>query len=354
MTMRLAFVLCDVSEHGLGHLLNPVDPDADQAWIHVLWEGIVTEDVLERPYPWPEWLSRPAVSRVTVSAPQLLHLFDHLNNGRHYAEQIKPYNFILTTHVASLGHPPGTDPERFHLYAPYTRDAQQWLRMEWVDGYSGRIFHITTTGPIGREGLARVKTYADVLAEYRVHREPKSLGPDGSRCTHSTRGVMQRRWVIATDIASVGKESNKLEDVEAGLVHDVAEVFTEYTDPRRGTFKTLALPVLRDLPPREIASEVGLDLKSVKQIRAGRTEPHRPHKAALFALAVKRARDSLRKWHVACPHDDLGACVVYLEERKHRGARACRVCQKAVAHPRASYCSAACKHRAYRRRKSLR
>jgi hypothetical protein len=30
----------------------------------------------------------------------------------------------------------------------------------------------------------------------------------------------------------IGKESNWLEDVGAGVVHDLDEVFTEYADPR--------------------------------------------------------------------------------------------------------------------------
>jgi hypothetical protein len=32
------------SEHGLGHLLNPIDPESDDRdWIRQYWEGIVTE-----------------------------------------------------------------------------------------------------------------------------------------------------------------------------------------------------------------------------------------------------------------------------------------------------------------------
>ena len=34
-------------------------------------------------------------------------------------------------------------------------------------------------------------------------------------------------------ISAIGKESNNLEEVEAGLVHDEQDVFTEYADRRR-------------------------------------------------------------------------------------------------------------------------
>ncbi len=74
-----------VSEHGLGHLLNPADPeDESRDWITILWEGMVTE-ALGYPYTWPRWLSRPAVSRISVSAWSQLELFDALNKGKPYA-----------------------------------------------------------------------------------------------------------------------------------------------------------------------------------------------------------------------------------------------------------------------------
>jgi hypothetical protein len=38
-----------------------------------------------------------------------------LNKGKPCCDQIKPFNFLLTCHVRKLGHPPWTNPERFHL-----------------------------------------------------------------------------------------------------------------------------------------------------------------------------------------------------------------------------------------------
>lgn len=41
------------SEHGLGHLLNPIDPDSeDLNWLRQLWEGIVRDNAgRSRPVP---------------------------------------------------------------------------------------------------------------------------------------------------------------------------------------------------------------------------------------------------------------------------------------------------------------
>ena len=76
-----------------------------------------------------------------------------------------------------------------------------------------------------------MQTYRDVLDEYRMHPEAKSAGPDGEACGPGTVGDLQRRAVHVGRIRYIGKESNQLEDVETGLVHDPDEVSTEYVDP---------------------------------------------------------------------------------------------------------------------------
>src|SRR5262249_52410737 len=74
------------SEHGLGHLLNPTDPDSeDRDWIRQLWDGIV-HDALGLPHTWPEWLDRPAIGRIAASSPTLLQPFTELNRSKPYIE----------------------------------------------------------------------------------------------------------------------------------------------------------------------------------------------------------------------------------------------------------------------------
>lgn len=45
----------------------------------------------------------------------------------------------------------------------------------------------------------------------------------------------------------MGKESNSLEEVEAGLEHSAENVYTEYLDRRRNEFQTKILPALRKI-----------------------------------------------------------------------------------------------------------
>jgi hypothetical protein len=81
------------SQHGLGHLLNPTDPEsASRDWISEGWSWLMALDQgleIEE----PPWLDRPAVSQVTISTPGYWHLFDTWNEGRSVAEAVKPFGF---------------------------------------------------------------------------------------------------------------------------------------------------------------------------------------------------------------------------------------------------------------------
>ena len=111
--------------------------------------------------------------------------------------------------------------------APYTSDPRQWPKMPWTDIHSRQEYHITTSGP-GSGGLVRVKSYCDVLAEYEGHPEAKSAALDGAPCGPGTHGLLGRRVVRAGQIVHIGKEANRLDDVEAGWIHDVDEVVEVY------------------------------------------------------------------------------------------------------------------------------
>jgi len=293
------------SRHGLGHLLNPKDPDSrDDSWIDEVWRFILAVDVFGDDVSEPEWFARPAISRVGVNDPRTLALFETLNKREPYTRQVKPFNFMLSAHVAPFGHPPGVDPAHFHLVAPFSSKPGQWLKLAWFDRYSGQRYHVTV-GDDASEGVVRVKTYGDVVSEYRCHPEYKSLAPDGHSCSQSTVGLLQRRPVEALRYVYVGKESNRLEEVQHGLIEDEDEVMTEYRDPAQDPFTRLTLPVLKTMKPREIAEASGLNIRTVKRIRAGGQRPHARNRDVLTALAVQHAQTQLADAGIPVPDDAL-------------------------------------------------
>jgi len=94
------------SEHGLGHLLNPLNPeDEDRDWIRALWEHEL-RNVYDRVSQEPDWLDYPAVGQVTIGKPQTLDPFATFNHRKPYSERIKPFNFLLAAHIPQLSAPP--------------------------------------------------------------------------------------------------------------------------------------------------------------------------------------------------------------------------------------------------------
>jgi hypothetical protein len=54
--------------------------------------------------------------------------------------------------------------------------------------------------------------------------------------------------LVVSGVRHVGKEANKLEAVEAGLEHDPEAVYTEYISSKYDPWRTLVLPVLKQIP----------------------------------------------------------------------------------------------------------
>jgi hypothetical protein len=276
------------SEHGLGHLLNPTDLDNDDRdWIGQTWLNMVRK-CLRYPVDALPFGSLPAVGRITVSSPARARPLASLNEGKHYRDQIKPFNFLLSCQVKQFGHPTGADPTRFHLITSYELDPQQWLRKDWIDEHSGKgkLYRITTEGHHGTRNTARVKTYGEVLEEYEFHPEAKCADADGNPCGKQTIGLLQRRHIEVSLIKYIGKESNSLEEVESGLIHSEQSVYTEYADPRRDEWTTITLPALKKakglLPLLQKMS--GRSRRMLMKARAGTTRPHRKNRERLAAI----------------------------------------------------------------------
>jgi hypothetical protein len=106
-------------------------------------------------------------------------------------------------------------------------------------------YRITTTGHSGTRKTARVKRYGDVLRGYEYHPESKCADEKGNPCEKQTLGLLQRRHIRVDHVRYIGKESNHLEEVDAGLVHCEDSVYTEYVDKNRDEWQIKILPALK-------------------------------------------------------------------------------------------------------------
>jgi hypothetical protein len=109
------------------------DPESeDREWIAQAWLDLIRK-ALGIPGESLAFEHQLAVGHVTITSPAMMQPFDRLNEGKRYNDKIKPFNFLLSCHVKPFGHPPGVDPKRFHLIAPYGYDSRRWLKQVWTD-----------------------------------------------------------------------------------------------------------------------------------------------------------------------------------------------------------------------------
>jgi hypothetical protein len=301
-------ILRKFSEHGLGHLLNPLNPrDESIDWIEAIWE-IIDCDALGTLIQRPKWFALPAIGRETASSPLLVNRLTPRGRQRlSYANRIKPMNFLLTAHVAPFGHPQGVDPQEFRLIAPFNTDASKWLRLPWTDIYSGKTYTITTE-PNADSRMVRVKSYVDVFAEYITHPEPKSAGPTGAPCSRVDGGLLQRQMIIGTRIIYTGKESNRLEDVENGTIQSWNEVQEIYEDSRCDPFRMYVIPILKQIKCADLASKTKCKERHIIAIRNGYRNPSVTLRKALIQIAAEYARRLMAQTIL----NDIDACATFI------------------------------------------
>lgn len=292
-------VLRKYSESGLGHLLDPMDPDWDgdiygpegaarqaatamPAWMQCFWEDTLTE-VYGEGLPSRDWFDRPALSRFTVSNHALLGHFRGANAGKPYGEQVKPANFMLIARDATLGS------DRVVPVAAYERDATKWRDLDWRDRLTGTKLRIATRPSAGGQEKVRVVTYGSHFALHRLHLEAKSLAPDGGSCRPRTDGVLRRRPVVAATVEHIGKEANRLDEVAVGLV-GATNVYNVYEADRWGATRD----VLKLVPIRVALELTGLTRAATMEIRAGRSDSSARRRIELSARVAQWCRDQLR------------------------------------------------------------
>ena len=300
-----------VSEHGLGHLMSPTDPeDRTRDWIREAWAWILGTE-LGLTTPAPEWLDRPAIGRTTITTPRVWRLFKRLDKGKEYSATVKPYNFMCIAFVPGLEQP--AQGKRLVLVAPYERRSERWEKMDWYDRSTGRKYRVRTrpTGGYATPGRIIIKTYRDIFAEYLGHEESKSLAPDGGPCRRKTTGLLLRRPVtLLSPLRHIGKESNRLDDRNAGL-GDLSDI-AEYGDVEREQFDTLVRPVLRKMGVREVARRTGFSLGAVSNTISKGVYPHARQRIVYLKVAGEYCAEELTVHDVNVPRAALARLSQFL------------------------------------------
>jgi len=355
------------SAHGLGHLLAPYNEDEAPAdipapavplhelelarWQYDLWYRIIQAALAghEIDFATLPNFERPAMASCAVTTTNIEKWFKHHNDGKPYDQRTRPFGFFITPTVRAFDVPLGRGGQPFHLVAPFETDGSKWLEGTYIDIYSGKTYAISTD--TYNDTTALVQTYQQIATAYIGHPDAKRLGPDNRVCDGDTVGLLGPRHIDAFHVEQLGKEANRLEEVQAGLVHQADEVYTRYQDQRRDPFPRLAIPVLKSMPRSELLRAGILEDSELREVLAGRVRPHAASRARLMNLAVSYARDQLRDTSHEQIRHALATLYAYLAQHSEQGKQTCaRSGCRSRAAEGATYCSNACRQAAYRHR----
>jgi hypothetical protein len=281
--------------HGLGHLINPTDPDRnDRDWIVQFWEHHLTQQLAGQRPSTLDWLERPALGKIAVTSPATWRQLAHYNRGKPYRDQIKPFGFLL--------HAPGADlvcltETNGRLIAPYTNQSDRWPDLDWIDLNRPEQPVKITTDPT-QAGRALVDTYATIADTYFSHREAKAANPDGTPADRASRGLLHRRHVQVDSITIIGKEGNDLDDRAAGLMPDPGEEpsVLVYQRSAQGALDASELDRLRQIGASRLAALTGMSERRLRDILQSKaTNPHAATRRKL-AAALEGEKAQRDRW----------------------------------------------------------
>jgi len=275
--------IIEVKGHGLGYLMSPVSKDEpdwmETAWQydlrldHVLWDG---ED--------PAWLDYPAMMKIPVSSPAVL--------GR-LKGFCKPFDFVLAPILRSDKLNPEERAEKPILVTRFNKHPGEWLKATYYNVRTGTKCRITVG--TRKRGRIPVKSYRDVLHQYLYHPECKFAGPDGRPCDPWTRGVLQRRHIIAGDFNYCGKEFKR--KLEQGPVDHEIDYKCKVYENGRVAANPETLRQLEGFSEREIANGTGLHRKPIRLFKHGGTVTRRTYQKIAAFLRDQESKPNREPKH---------------------------------------------------------
>jgi len=175
----------------------------------------------------------------------------------------KPFDFVLAPILRSDKLDPEERAEKPILITRYNKHSDEWLDATYYNVRTGKKCHITVGDR--KRGRIPVKTYREILHQYLYHPESKFAGPDGRPCDPWTRGVLQRRHIVAADFKYCGKELKR--KLEQGPVDHETDFKVKVYSNGRVTADPETLRELDGFSEREINEDTRLSRRIIRRIR---------------------------------------------------------------------------------------
>src|SRR5439155_16616539 len=195
--------IVDAKAHGIGYLMSPIKGEKDEdQFAEEFWQKVLQNEGVSFKSTEPHWLDLPAMMKLPVSSPAVL--------GR-LKGFCKPYDFVLAPVVRDGSTDLDEQAEKPILITRFTKNPAEWANVEYFNVRTGKPCRITTDES-GGKNVIEVRSYRAVLNAYVNNLEMKLNGPSGRLCGFATRGVLQRKHVIAESHLYCGKEVKRILD----------------------------------------------------------------------------------------------------------------------------------------------
>ena len=264
-------VIRKASAHGLGHYASPYGAEEEaradrdsgvRRWEEDVWKQIISAARGDTPrevdYAYRREMNKPARSRYGATRPAVLDWFKRYNEGRPYAEQVKPFNFLLTFFARRQEDLTTEDPthewtpklEDTHPVAPYENDIDKALR---------RVFD-RSSDSVQTVPKKWLRTVADVLRHYHRQPEYKFLGGGWNE-----EGILRRRHILADTIEDIGKETDGWEEDDART----EDQDTVLSYPSSSLDRERLIERIKSLGKRELMREARIAMRTIDAAWAG-------------------------------------------------------------------------------------
>lgn len=219
----------------------------------------------------------PLRRKFPISAPAILSRLGSHNRSRSYDFRIKPYGFVQSIAPAVTG------PNEPLPIAPFEKDLQKSLRLQWIDYHTGDPIRLdwNSTSMAGRISVKRLDEY---VRDYARHPEAKAADANGKPAGPDTVGLLYRLPLQSKRLIRIGKEVDRLAGDEGATLTPDQPVEYE-CDELAEDIEYLAM-----FPQAATARDLGLSERGWRKLTKTKPRPR--------ATTVQRIRYLAESYHL--------------------------------------------------------
>jgi hypothetical protein len=220
-------------------------------------------------------MGQPARSQYAATRPAVLDWFKHYNEGKPYAQQVKPFNFMLQFYALRQDDMQAAHPDRIWEpklgelapVAPFDKDLSKAVL---------KVFD-RNSNPLEPVEAAWLRSMANVLRDYHRQPEYKFLGGGWTET-----GILRRRHVLADGIEDIGKESEGWEEDDANALSEPTVVSYGSSPDDTREMRELIMSVAM----RQLKREARIGMRTIVAVSRGDEVSH---------ADLKRLADAARR-----------------------------------------------------------